>query len=186
MIGLRLSDIGARGSYIVFGLIEALLRSVIAAHQGADAGELLFGESEAGFRLGDFGSVRRDLFGAHTGVDVVAVGDGSCKGGTRLRDGCRQLQRRQLGDRIAGLNAVAFADPDGRELAADFRGDTNLGGTHDADDGRVRAGAPERNGADSCSGHQKTEHNDKTVAAARHWPSSAWQGARTRPPARNK
>jgi hypothetical protein len=54
MVGLCFSDIGACGSHIVFRLIEALLRGLVAARQDADSGELLFGVGKTRFRLGDF------------------------------------------------------------------------------------------------------------------------------------
>ena len=62
----------------------------------------------------------------------------------RLRHRRGQLERRQLGDDVAGADAVALLDLDGRELAADLGRDADLGRAHDADDRRRRLGAPQQ------------------------------------------
>jgi len=67
-------------------------------------------------------------------------------------------------DDITGVDGVALADLDRRELAADFRGDADLGRADDAGDrcGRYRAQCKIAAGA--CGGQDNTKHDDAGVS----------------------
>ena len=97
---------------------------------------------EPRFCLVDLGRKRGDLLVADAGIDVVAGGGGGGEGGACLRHRCGQLQRRELGDDVAGMDAVALLDLDGGELTADLGCDADLGRAHDPDDGCGIGAAP--------------------------------------------
>jgi hypothetical protein len=167
MVGFRLGDVGARGRDVVLGLIEALLRSDIGARQVGSAVELRLRIGQLRFRLGDRGREHGDLLRAYAGIDVVAVRLCGSEGRARLRDRRRQLERRQLGDDVAGSHVVALLHLDARELAADLGRDAHLGRAHDADDG-VRFRAPEDVSAGARRRNCEAEHDDACEPAASH------------------
>ena len=108
MICLGFVHVSACARRIVLGLVESLLRGNILACESGRSAQLQFRVCQPRFRLGDFGGERGDLLRAHTGIDVVAVGGGGGKGRARLPHRRGQLERRQLGDDLAGTDAGAF------------------------------------------------------------------------------
>ena len=144
MIGLRLGDIGTRARHVVLGLIEGLLRGDVAAREVGGAIELRLRIVQPRFRLRDLGRKPGNLLRAHARIDMLAVGGRGGKGRPRLRHRRAQLERGQLGDDLAGAHLRAFLHLDGRELAAYFGRDADLGRAHDADDRRRLLMAPEK------------------------------------------
>ena len=100
MRGLRLSvaiSTKLNRSHLIHGeqalILPCLARSDIAALQIRRAGELDLREFQPRLRLGDLGRQRRDLFGANTGIDMVAVRRRGRERGARLPDCGRELDR---------------------------------------------------------------------------------------------
>jgi hypothetical protein len=104
----------ARSGHVIRGLVERLLRSHVAARKCGHPVKLRCRVGQLGVRLGDLGRQRGDLLGAHTGVDVVAIGGRGIERGPRLRHCGGQLKRRQFGHDIAGVDGVALVDLDRR------------------------------------------------------------------------
>jgi len=130
---------------------------------------LRIGESR--FCLFDFRGKPGNLFGADSGIDVIAVGLRGGKRGARLRHRRGQLLRGEFGDDVARMNARALLDFDGGELAANLGRDAGLGRPHDADDGRSCFAVPQDVSPRPCRQDDQTER-DKTCGLS-HGPVSA-------------
>jgi hypothetical protein len=89
-------------------------------------------------------------------MDVVAVGGRGVERAPRLADRRGDLDRRQLGHDIAGANGVALIDLDGRELAANLRGDADIRRAYDASNRPNRLGTQQEISA-GARGDQDTE-----------------------------
>src|SRR5262249_3892120 len=171
MVGLRFGDVGPCSSHVKGGLIERLLRGVIAARQRGHTDKLRFYVGQLRLRLGDLGCERGDLLGAHTGIDMVAGGGCRSERGAGLRYRGSQFERRELGNNIAGAYAGAFRYFDGRELATDLGREAHLGRAHDADDGCRRAGTPEEIPAGPCGDQDDAKNdakNDESATSVSH------------------
>ena len=100
---------------------------------------------------------------------MVAIGRCGGERRPRLPGRRRELERRQLRDGVAGTHGGALPHPDGRELAADFGRDANLGGAHDAGDRHKLFRAPQE--IESAARRDKDEgEHDETP---NHGPGSA-------------
>src|SRR4029077_19792468 len=100
---------------------------VVRAARGAGGAGLLLGVLQPRLRLGDLSLERSDLFGAHAGIDVVAVGSRSGQSRARLPNRRGQLDLPHLGDDLPRPNVISLSPLDGRELAADLGRDPNFG-----------------------------------------------------------
>ena len=132
IVGLRRRDVGVPGRYVRVGLVERLLRGKLFLRERRDAvvASLRIGKPRVG--LADLRREHGDLLITHAGVNVIARRNGDRTFGTRLRERGRQFGRGQFGQHVSGLDALALANPDGRELSTDFRCNRNFCRAHDA------------------------------------------------------
>ena len=135
------------------------------------AAELLLRILQPRFRLRDLGRELGDLLRAHSGIDVVTISGRRGQRRARLRDRRGQLDCRQLGEHIAGADAIALANLDGCELAADLGRDADLGRAHDPDDRRGWFGAPEEVCIDADHGEDDAERDEACGPAVSHVPA---------------